>query len=104
MERVTATYTEYIIPIVMLEARANQSITLRQLGEAPSFAVIDILDITAQVGLVKSPKLANTYSVISPYYSFNRNMSTNGVPSIYQINTYICMLSFSLSLINRLYA
>ncbi|KAI8967320.1 hypothetical protein BDB01DRAFT_734017 [Pilobolus umbonatus] len=54
------------------------TITLRQLDEAPSLAVIDILDITAQVGLVKSPKLANTYSFISPYYSFNRNMSTNG--------------------------
>ncbi|KAI8980340.1 hypothetical protein BDB01DRAFT_725312 [Pilobolus umbonatus] len=46
-------------------------------GEIPFFAVIDIGQITAQVGLVKNPQ-NDTHSVVSPYLVFDKELSSAG--------------------------
>ncbi|KAI8972302.1 hypothetical protein BDB01DRAFT_810781, partial [Pilobolus umbonatus] len=46
-------------------------------GEIPFFAVIDIGQITAQVGLVKNPQ-NDTHSVVSPYLVFDKDLSSAG--------------------------
>lgn len=61
-------------------SRSNKflpSISLRQSHQSPSFAVIDISQITDQVGLLKSPN-TNSYYVISPTQSFDKDVSETG--------------------------
>ncbi|KAI8994929.1 hypothetical protein BDB01DRAFT_846917 [Pilobolus umbonatus] len=46
-------------------------------NEIPFFAVIDIGQITAQVGLVKNPQ-NDPLSVVSPYFVFDKDLSSAG--------------------------
>jgi hypothetical protein len=47
------------------------------------YAVININDITLQVGLIQCPNIANQFFVIAPYFVFNSNLRTSaGILSI----------------------
>lgn len=43
----------------------------------PSYAVINLMDIEHQVGLIEFPPNRNQFYVIAPYFVFNDNLQVN---------------------------